>query len=205
MERTLSTIPTDLLEVIETIFNTHDGATEFDFQCDRIPSRKLIYGLVPVGVKLSQSPQVPIEHPTKQGDLVYIQCVMKSLTNDGEAGVIVPHGFMFRDGLNKLIRNQLFTDFNIHTILSLPNGFLPMAGIKSEVLFFNRQPSVGTWVWRQEPSNHDLSQFIEFMSIPHKSRHENHLPLTTYISQESIRKYVVDDIDPKIKLLFDVY
>ena len=205
MEATLPTIPTDLLAVIETIFNTHDGATEFDFYSDRIPSHKLIYGLAPIGVKLEKAPQIPIPYPTKQGELAYIQWVMKSLASDGEAGVIVPYGFMFRDGFNKLVRNELFTDFNVHTILNLPNGFLPMTGIKSEILFFNRQPSIGTWIWRQEPSNHDLSQFIEFMAIPHKSRHENHLPLTTYISQESIRKYVVDDIDPKIKLLFDVY
>lgn len=208
MQTRASHIPTDLLGAIETILNAKEDITEFDFQGDRIRPHKVIYGLAPIGAKLPKTPQVPIPYPTTKADLAYIQYAMASLTDDGEAAIIVPHGFLFREGLDKTVRNELFTYLNVHTILSLPNGFLPMAGIKCDVLFFNRDTPNGTWVWRQDKQSrsrqHDLSDFLDFMQIPYNSRGIKDYPLAVYIPRYSLMKYIAT-IEKDLKLIFDIF
>jgi len=47
---------------------------------------------------------------------------MRSLKRDGRSGVVVPNGFLFGDGVAARIKAQLLRDFNLHTIIRLPNG-----------------------------------------------------------------------------------
>jgi type I restriction enzyme M protein len=71
--------------------------------------------------------------------LLFMQFIMRSLKRDGRSGVVVPNGFLFGDGVAARIKAQLLRDFNLHTIIRLPNGvFAPYTSIPTNLLFFDR-------------------------------------------------------------------
>jgi type I restriction enzyme M protein len=71
--------------------------------------------------------------------LLFMQFIMRSLRRDGRSGVVVPNGFLFGDGVAARIKAQLLRDFNLHTIIRLPNGvFAPYTSIRTNLLFFDR-------------------------------------------------------------------
>ncbi|MBI5944194.1 MAG: SAM-dependent DNA methyltransferase [Chloroflexi bacterium] len=81
--------------------------------------------------------------------LLFMQFVMRSLKHGGRCGVVVPNGFLFGDGVAARVKAQMLRDFNLHTIIRLPEGvFAPYTGIPTNVLFFDRtQPTVDIWFY----------------------------------------------------------
>jgi len=74
---------------------------------------------------------------------------MRSLKHGGRCGVVVPNGFMFGDGVSARIKEQLLRNFDLHTIVRLPNGvFAPYANLETNLLFFARtQPTTDIWFY----------------------------------------------------------
>lgn len=71
--------------------------------------------------------------------LLFMQFVMRSLKRGGRCGVVVPNGFLFGDGVAARVKAQMLRDFNLHTIIRLPNGvFAPYTSIPTNLLFFDR-------------------------------------------------------------------
>lgn len=57
----------------------------------------------------------------------------------GRAAVVVPNGTLFGDEVAALIKQQLLTEFNLHTVVRLPQGvFAPYTDIPANLLFFER-------------------------------------------------------------------
>ena len=53
--------------------------------------------------------------------------------------MVVPNGVLFGDGVCARIKEELLKEFNLHTIVRLPNGvFAPYTGIPTNLLFFDR-------------------------------------------------------------------
>jgi type I restriction enzyme M protein len=68
-----------------------------------------------------------------------MQFIMRSLKPGGRCGVVVPNGTLFGDGVSARIKEQLLRNFNLHTIVRLPNGvFAPYTSIPTNLLFFDR-------------------------------------------------------------------
>jgi type I restriction enzyme M protein len=68
----------------------------------------------------------------------------------GRAGVVVPNGTLFATGVAARIKEELLRDFNLHTIVRLPNGvFAPYTAIPTNILFFQRGGPI-TDVWYYE-------------------------------------------------------
>jgi type I restriction enzyme M protein len=69
----------------------------------------------------------------------------------GRAGVVVPNGILFGDGVCARIKEELLKDFNLHTIVRLPNGvFSPYTSIPANLLFFDRSgPTKEIWYYEQ--------------------------------------------------------
>lgn len=60
----------------------------------------------------------------------------------GRAAVVVPNGTLFDEGTAASIRQMLVKDFNLHTIVRLPQGvFAPYTDIPANLLFFDRNGS----------------------------------------------------------------
>jgi type I restriction enzyme M protein len=68
----------------------------------------------------------------------------------GRAAVIVPNGTLFGDGVCARIKEQLLTEFDLHTIVRLPNGvFAPYTNIPTNLLFFARGgPTKEIWYYQ---------------------------------------------------------
>jgi hypothetical protein len=69
----------------------------------------------------------------------------------GRAAVVVPNGTLFGDGVCARIKEELLKEFNLHTIVRLPNGvFSPYTSIPTNILFFDRsEPTRDVWYYEQ--------------------------------------------------------
>jgi type I restriction enzyme M protein len=63
----------------------------------------------------------------------------------------VTNGTLFGDGVCARIKEELLKEFNLHTIVRLPNGvFAPYTGIPTNLLFFDRSgPTREVWYYEQ--------------------------------------------------------
>ncbi len=100
----------------------------------------------------------PADKQTSETALLFLQLIMRKLRRKGvkgsaggHAAVVVPNGTLFGDGVCARIKHQLLTDFNLHTIVRLPNGvFEPYTKIQTNLLFFDRSgPTKTVWYYEQ--------------------------------------------------------
>ncbi len=94
----------------------------------------------------------PDDKQTAETALLFLQLIMRKLRRQGgkaRAAVVVPNGTLFGDGVCARIKEELLKDFNLHTIVRLPNGvFAPYTGIPTNVVFFNRSgPTREVWYY----------------------------------------------------------
>ena len=95
----------------------------------------------------------PADRQTKETALLFLQLIMRKLRmapKPGRAAVVVPNGTLFGDGVCARIKTDLLKNYNLHTIVRLPNGvFAPYTSIPTNVLFFDRTKPTGD-VWYYE-------------------------------------------------------
>ncbi|HJT35962.1 MAG TPA: class I SAM-dependent DNA methyltransferase [Pirellulales bacterium] len=96
----------------------------------------------------------PADKQTSETALLFLQLIMRKLRvtpRPGRAGVVVPNGTLFGDGVCARIKHELLTKFNLHTIVRLPNGvFAPYTSIPTNLLFFDRTgPTEHVWYYDQ--------------------------------------------------------
>ena len=75
---------------------------------------------------------------TAETALLFLQLIMRLLkSRSGRAGIVVPNGTLFGDGVSAKIKEKLLTEYNLHTIVRLPNGvFAPYTSIPTNLMFF---------------------------------------------------------------------
>jgi type I restriction enzyme M protein len=96
----------------------------------------------------------PEDKQTAETALLFLQLIMRKLRRQGgksRAAVIVPNGTLFGDGVCARIKEEMLKEFNLHTIVRLPNGvFAPYTGIPTNLLFFDRSgPTHEVWYYEQ--------------------------------------------------------
>jgi type I restriction enzyme M protein len=94
----------------------------------------------------------PSDKQTKETALLFLQLIMRKLQkgkHTGKAGVVFPNGVLFGDGICAKIKEDLLQNFNLHTIVRLPNGvFEPYTKIPTNLLFFDSsQPTEEIWYY----------------------------------------------------------
>ena len=120
----------------------------------------------------------PAGMQTSETALLFLQLIMRKLRrpekNDGKPGraaVVVPNGTLFGDGVCARIKEELLRNFNLHTIVRLPNGvFAPYTSIPTNLLFFDRSgPTKHIWYYeiplpegRKQYTKTKPMQFEEF-------------------------------------------
>lgn len=81
----------------------------------------------------------PSEFRTKETADLFLVLIMRILKDQGKAGVVLPDGFLFGEGVKTRIKEQLIDKFNLHTIVRLPKGvFAPYTSINTNILFFDK-------------------------------------------------------------------
>lgn len=96
----------------------------------------------------------PADKQTSETAMLFLQLIMRKLRRvpkPGRAAVVVPNGTLFGDGVCGRIKQELLTEFNLHTIIRLPNGvFAPYTPIPTNLLFFDRSgPTKDVWYYEQ--------------------------------------------------------
>lgn len=104
----------------------------------------------------------PEDKQTAETTLLFLQLIMRKLKRPGRgsgphggaggrAAVVVPNGTLFADGVAARIKEELLKEFNLHTIVRLPNGvFAPYTSIPTNLLFFDRRgPTREIWYYEQ--------------------------------------------------------
>jgi type I restriction enzyme M protein len=98
----------------------------------------------------------PADMQTSETALLFLQVIMRRLKRPGSksekggrAAVVVPNGTLFGDGVCARIKEQILKDFNLHTIVRLPNGvFAPYTSIPTNIIFFDRSgPTKDIWYY----------------------------------------------------------
>jgi type I restriction enzyme M protein len=118
----------------------------------------------------------PEDKRTAETALLFLQLIMRKLKRApkaGRAAVVVPNGVLFGDGIAARIKEELLREFNLHTIVRLPNGvFAPYTDIPSNLVFFDKGgPTRTIWYYelplpegRKKYSKTAPIQFEEFAS-----------------------------------------
>lgn len=100
----------------------------------------------------------PEDRQTAETALLFLQLIMRKLKRQptgvgrpARAAVVVPNGTLFGDGVCARIKEELLKDFNLHTVVRLPNGvFAPYTSIPTNILFFDRSgPTKEVWYYEQ--------------------------------------------------------
>ena len=136
-----------------------------------------------VGIKSNFPPNMQ----TAETALLFLQYIMRKLrvkgapvpggkkaVNGGRAAVVVPNGTLFGDGVCAVIKEELLKEFNLHTIVRLPQGvFSPYTDIPANLLFFDRSgPTKTIWYYelplpegKKKYSKTSPLQFEEFAPV----------------------------------------
>jgi type I restriction enzyme M protein len=113
----------------------------------------------------------PEDKQTSETALLFLQLIMRKLRRlpkPGRAGVVVPNGTLFGDGICARIKEELLKDFNLHTIVRLPNGvFAPYTSIPTNLMFFDRSGTTKHVWYYEQPlpegrKNYTKTQPIQF-------------------------------------------
>jgi type I restriction enzyme M protein len=113
----------------------------------------------------------PEDKRTGETALLFLQLIMRKLRRHpkpGRAAVIVPNGTLSGGGVCARIKAELLTEFNLHTIVRLPNGvFSPYTPIPTNLLFFDRSgPTKDIWFYEhplpEGKKNYTKTQPLQF-------------------------------------------
>ena len=75
----------------------------------------------------------------KKADLMFVQHIVATLTAEGKAAVIMPHGVLFRGGKEKEARKRMLLAGHLEAIIGLPPGLFYGTGIPACVLVLNKK------------------------------------------------------------------
>jgi type I restriction enzyme M protein len=97
----------------------------------------------------------PADKQTAETALLFLQLIMRKLKRPvrgkmGRAAVVVPNGILFGDGVCNRIKEELLKEYNLRTIVRLPEGtFAPYTDIPANLLFFDRSgPTQTIWYYK---------------------------------------------------------
>lgn len=97
----------------------------------------------------------PDDKQTSETALLFLQLIMRKLRRSktgkksGRCAIVMPNGILFGDKTTALLRKELLTEFNLHTIVRLPDGvFAPYTPIPTNILFFEHGgPTKEIWYY----------------------------------------------------------
>lgn len=142
------------------------------------------------GLKASDDPYHRFEGfgipPEKNGDFAWFLHVIKSLDSKGKAGIVMPHGVLFRGNAEEKIRKEVLKRRYIKGIVSLPANLFYGTGIPACLVFIDKE----------DAETREGIFFIDASSGFKKDGNKNRLReqdiekiVRVYTAQEEIRGY----------------
>ena len=102
----------------------------------------------------------PSKFKTRETADLFLVLIIKLLKKNGRAAIILPDSFLFGDGVKNNIKEYLFENCNLHTILRLPGSvFAPYTPIKTNVLFIEKSGSTKKIHYYEHKIPKDLNNY----------------------------------------------
>lgn len=91
----------------------------------------------------------PGQFRTRETADLFLALFIRLLKPGGRAGIVLPDGTLFGEGVKTRLKERLLADCNLHTIVRLPNSvFRPYASIGTNLLFFEKgTPTEEIWYY----------------------------------------------------------
>jgi len=161
-----------------------DGLKKFDVVVANPP-----FSLDKWGAENAASDQYSRFHrgtpPKSKGDYAFITHMIETLNKDGRAGVIVPHGVLFRGSSEGKIRKQLIDENLLKAVIGLPSNLFYGTGIPAAIVIFEKNRGKNTDVLFI-----DASSDFEPGKNQNKLREEDLKKIfQTYQNWETLEKY----------------
>ena len=122
--------------------------------------------------------------PKSKGDYAFISHILASLNENGTAGIILPHGALFRAASEGKIRKQIIENNWLDAIIGLP-----------ENLFFGTPIPTGMLIFKKNKCNNNVlfivasNDFIKDVN-QYKLTNENIIKIVkTYSERKEVKKY----------------
>lgn len=77
--------------------------------------------------------------PKSKGDWAFISHMIETLNESGKAGVVVPHGVLFRGAAEGKIRQKTIEENLLEAVIGLPANLFFGTGIPAAILVFNKE------------------------------------------------------------------
>lgn len=93
----------------------------------------------------------PVEYRSSETADLFLYLMMIRLKQTGRGALILPNSILeATSGVKKALKEKLFNEFNVHTIIRLPNDvFAPYTNIQTNLIFFEKgSPTKQTWFYR---------------------------------------------------------
>ncbi|GGE40357.1 type I restriction enzyme M protein [Pedobacter psychrotolerans] len=188
----------------------------------------------PFGISSSDIPTIDKKQAEKDGyflrkdfwvttsnkQLSFLQHIVNMLKDHGRAAVVLPDNVLFEGGPGETIRKKLLENTNLHTILRLPTGIFYAQGVKSNVLFFQKETisdnpaTKEVWIYdyrtnvrhtpKKNPLKHEhLEDFIKCFKATDISKREESWNKMSETGRW--RKYSYEEIIERDKTSLDIF
>jgi type I restriction enzyme M protein len=149
---------------------------------------------------------------TSNKQLNFVQHIKTILAINGRAAVVLPDNVLFEAGAGEIIRKNLLSECDVHTILRLPTGIFYAQGVKANVVFFDRKAASETpwtketWIYDLRTNKHftlkqrpmtreDLDDFVTAYSASDRTKR---------VETERFKKFTYADLVARDKTNLDI-
>lgn len=121
----------------------------------------------------------PSSYRTRETADLFLVLMIRLLKDHGRAGIVLPDGTLFGEGVKTRIKEHLLNECNLHTIVRLPKSvFAPYASIATNLLFFTKgEPTKEIWYYE-----HRLPEGVKAYNKTKPIRHEEFKPIKDWWS-----------------------
>jgi type I restriction enzyme M protein len=159
--------------------------------------------------------------PKDAGDLAFVQHMIASTNAEGMAGIVMPHGVLFRGSSEKAVRQGMLQDDLLEAVVGLPSGLFYGTGIpaclliinkkkpkarKNKVLFINSELEFEEGKNQNKLREQDIAKIVEvFESFTEIKRYSKVVDISEIEENDfnlNIRRYADTSPPPEI---FDVH
>ncbi len=149
----------------------------------------------------------PQQFQTKETADLFMVLLMYLLKDTGRAAIVLPDGFLFGEGVKTTIKEKLLEEFNLHTIVRLPNGvFAPYTDINTNLLFLEKGKQTKEIWFFEHPLPEGYKKYTKTKPIRHEefelekqwwnNREENQYAWKVSIEEIKSRNYNLDIKNP---------
>ena len=149
---------------------------------------------------------------TSNKQLNFLQHIMSILKDKGKAAVVVPDNVLFEGGVSAKLREKLFNEYNVHTLLRLPTGIFYAQGVKANVMFFELNTEIekprtkNLWIYdlrtnkrftlkNKQMRYEDLEDFVKLY---------NTVDMSKRFETERFKKYSFEELGKRDLLNIDI-